>query len=72
MTAPVITITRPGRLVPRVYTLDGSLRPVSVVDDFGPLRGRTVFEPAEAWTPDDVVREADEKLAAVWEPRRKG
>ena len=70
MTAPII-ITRPGRLVQRRYTLDAEMRPVSVVDDYGPLRGRTEFRPAEAWTPPDVVREAEEMAMAACEPRRK-
>lgn len=69
MTAPVITITRPGRLVPRRYTLDAEL--LSVEDDYGPLRGRTTFAPAAAWTPPDVMREAEERIAATVEPRRR-
>lgn len=67
-----IAITRPipGGTRTAVLTLDGgALVPVCRVDDFGALRGRTTFGPE--WVSEDDRREAEARLAAVDEPRRK-
>jgi hypothetical protein len=63
----VITITRGNRIT----TFDDSGTVLSVVDDYGPLRGTTRFEPPEVWADPAVVQEARARLAAVTEPRRR-
>lgn len=70
VTAPSITITR-GRRVYVFTVADGRARPVRVFEDFGAHGGTTEYRPPDEWTPEDVLREAEERIAATVEPRRK-
>lgn len=67
MTAPIVI--RHG-VLETTFELDGAdLRPVRVVEDFGPRGGRTEYGPE--WASDEALREAEAKVAAVDEPRRR-
>jgi hypothetical protein len=63
----VITITRGVRTT----TFDTTGTVLSMIDDYGPTRGSTRFEPAEVWADPADVTEPRARLAAVTEPRRR-
>lgn len=67
---PTITVTHGRRTT--TFAVDGvALRPTRVYEDFGQQGGVTEYLPPDEWVSPAARREAEDRLAAVDEPRRK-